>query len=530
MDNFKVLFCPFGGRKARPTLGQVHSTGGFDRSSFGSEKSQSSARPKSTCDSPSRFIHRHALDSVRLQIKVVGLLLVTLATPIYLVGCGGAASTSSKLTPPSATSIDSGTTPPATTPAPAVSITASPASITAGSSSTLTVTATNSTQVTVVGGDGSRYNLSSNGGTHSVSPATATTYTATATGDGGSASANATLTVTAPPTSGPAATPAPTVSITASPASITAGSSSTLTVTATNSAQVTVSGTDGSRYTLSSSGGTHAVSPATATTYTATATGDGGSASANAMLTVTAPIPVDPVGNVISNIQTTSGKWSSFGQVGPYYVDCSPSPCEGIAWSMKHNITLPSLSNDATRFSLGGTTPYGDVLFTAALIGYSTAEIQDVDHTLLPTLHNFTYDTDFYVTDASITQALEFDISYWLGSTAGMTFGTECNYLGDKSWDIWNNGTGHWVSTRIPCKLVNGWNHLTIQVKRQSDNSTLYQSITLNGTTYTLNKSYPGMASPHSTWWGINVNYQMDGNSKQSANVTYVDNLNFTYW
>ena len=81
--------------------------------------------------------------------------------------------------------------------APTVSMSANPASITAGNSSTLTVTATNSTQVTVSGTDGSTYNLQPAGGTQSVSPAATTAYTATATGVGGKASATATVTVTA---------------------------------------------------------------------------------------------------------------------------------------------------------------------------------------------------------------------------------------------------------------------------------------------------------------------------------------------
>jgi phospholipase C len=79
---------------------------------------------------------------------------------------------------------------------PTVTIAANPASINQGAPSTLTVTATQATQVTVTGSDGSSYNLSSTGGTQSVSPTMTTTYTADATGSGGNASANTTVTVT----------------------------------------------------------------------------------------------------------------------------------------------------------------------------------------------------------------------------------------------------------------------------------------------------------------------------------------------
>jgi hypothetical protein len=52
---------------------------------------------------------------------------------------------------------------------------------------------------------------------------------------------------------------------------------------------------------------------------------------------------------------------------------------------------------------------------------------------------------------------------------------------------------------------------VTIQAQRGSDNSLLYESIELNGTPYAIKKTFPpGVCS--SNWWGMTVNYQMDGN------------------
>jgi len=194
---------------------------------------------------------------------------------------------------------------------------------------------------------------------------------------------------------------------------------------------------------------------------------------------------------------------------------------------MQPSITLPSLSNNATQFNLGGTTPYGDVLFTTEVIGYKSQQWKDSSHTLLPTLHNFTYDADFYVTDISITQTLEFDITMYMNGVE-MIWGTQCSHLGDHDWDIYDNANHKWVTTGVPCKMVNGWNHLTIQVQRGTGNALFYKSIALDGTTYTLNTTYgPGKAS--AGWWGVTVNYQMDGNSKPAPNTTYVDNLSLTF-
>lgn len=232
-------------------------------------------------------------------------------------------------------------------------------------------------------------------------------------------------------------------------------------------------------------------------------------------------------GKVLSNLQA-SGGWRSYGQFAPDYTDCT-SNCSGVNWSMWQHQGSPSLSGNASRFNIGGSTPYSDVLWTNAVIGQNTTQnIPDSNHTLLPTLHNFTYEASFFVTNASITQVLEFDVNMYMNG-AGMIWGHQCNHLGDGDWDIWDNTSAKWVSAGAPCKFVNGWNHVTIQVQRQSNNTLVYKSITLNGVTYSINRNFEPFPVSGG-WWGITVNYQMDGNRYQSSNSTYVDNFSLTYW
>jgi hypothetical protein len=227
-----------------------------------------------------------------------------------------------------------------------------------------------------------------------------------------------------------------------------------------------------------------------------------------------------------SNLQTNEG-WDSWGQLPPAYVDCSP--CSGLSWSTKYGITSPSESGDATQFNTSGTTPYGVVLWYNPVIGqFSTQGLPDLNHTLVPSLHNFTYDTDVYVTNAAVTQALEFDVAMYM-SGIKMFWGTQCDHLGDGNWDVLNNVSPAWVSTGVHCSLLNGWNHITLQFQRESNNDLLYQSITLNGVTSNINETYAPATAPAS-WYGITVNYQMDGNYNQAANTTYLDNLTLTYW
>lgn len=172
--------------------------------------------------------------------------------------------------------------------------------------------------------------------------------------------------------------------------------------------------------------------------------------------------------------------------------------------------------------------PEADVLFTTTLVGEDSPYASDADHSLLPTMHHFTYDADFYVTDPSVVNALEFDISLWMDGIAGMTFGTECNYLGDGDWDVWNNAIGAWTDTGTPCKLQSGWHHVTLQFKRESDNSTTYEAIVLDGTTYSMNSNYPPTTAP-AGWWGLAANFQMDSDQDGDPVTAYVDNMSITY-
>src|SRR3984957_4181299 len=237
--------------------------------------------------------------------------------------------------------------------------------------------------------------------------------------------------------------------------------------------------------------------------------------------------PVTSTANTFSNLQHSSG-WSSFGQGPPDFIDCSPSPCDGISFSMSPGISSPSMSGNATQFNLGGTAVYTDALFNNHLIGsLSSQGMPDTNHTQVPSYHNFTYDVYFYGTNLELSQAVEFDINQFFNNM-GFIWGHECRIAGGHEWDVWNNLTAQWTPTGIACNPVdNAWNHLTIQVQRTADNQLLYQSITLNGVTSTLNQYYDPGSAPG--WYGVTVNYQMDGNSQQSPYSVYLDDLTFTY-
>jgi PKD repeat protein len=195
----------------------------------------------------------------------------------------------------------------AATPAPTVTLTATPNSVTLGQSSTLSWSSTNTTSCTASGAWNGSEALSG-GVVETPTVAGAQTFTLTCTGAGGSATATATLTALAP------VIPAPTVALTANPGSITVGQSATLTWTSTNATSCSASNGWSGTEALT---GTQAVTPAaTGTTlYTLTCSGGGGSASASAPLVVSAA-PAPTVRLSASSTSITIGQsvivtWSS---------------------------------------------------------------------------------------------------------------------------------------------------------------------------------------------------------------------------
>jgi hypothetical protein len=231
-------------------------------------------------------------------------------------------------------------------------------------------------------------------------------------------------------------------------------------------------------------------------------------------------------GKTFYALQKSAG-WTGYGELPPVWDICSAcSPA--VIWSMTQGIASPSVSGSAMATYVAGQTPYSNALWNNHLIGdFSSQGLPDPNQTLSSTLHNFTYEVSFFGANLEASQALEFDINQFVGGKS-FIWGNECRVASGHQWDVWNNAANAWVPTGIACNPAsNSWNHLVIQVQRTSDNRLLYQSITLNGQPGTLNKYDNPTAS---SWNGITINYQLDGNIKQQSYTVLLDNLNFTYY
>jgi hypothetical protein len=222
--------------------------------------------------------------------------------------------------------------------------------------------------------------------------------------------------------------------------------------------------------------------------------------------------------------------WKAYGEYAPKYNICK-SCGGGVTYAIDYGHSSPSLSGSSTKFSLGGTTPYSDALFVKPAIGNMPNDvIDDSNKKIVNTIHDMVYDVYFWGGDLSVSQVLEFDVSMFFNGHS-LIFGTQCRIAGGHAWDIWNSSTKHWVSANVSCNPKSqAWNHVQVQFHRSSTGNKLtYKSITLNGKTVTINRTFDPATAP-SDWWGITLNFQMDGNKYQKDYSIYLDKMNFKYW
>lgn len=245
--------------------------------------------------------------------------------------------------------------------------------------------------------------------------------------------------------------------------------------------------------------------------YTASETVTVGSSSSTSTSTSSSS-----TGKTIYNVQQMSG-WQSCSSCAS-----TPSGTGGsvAGYSMTQNISSPSLDGKSSKFSIWGSTPYSDVLWYKSLtstIGSAYANA-----------HHFIYDAYYYIDKPQYAQSIEFDINQFVNGHK-LVFGTQCNLLNGHQWDYWNNRNNAWVHSGVYCGTPSAytWHHVILEVERVSGDELHYISVTVDG-----NKSYldkydaPGSTS----WTGVTVNFQLDGDYAQHDYNVWVDKFNFIYW
>jgi hypothetical protein len=215
-------------------------------------------------------------------------------------------------------------------------------------------------------------------------------------------------------------------------------------------------------------------------------------------------------GNTITNIQQLSG-WNS----------CSR--CAGAGsnipiaqYSMTQYVGSPSLTGSAAHFWLGGSSPYANAIWWKNLSAGSNAT-------------HFTYDLYFYIDNAAAAEALEFDFNLSYNGRY-YVFGTQCSPLWSHNWDTWDMNAGSWNHTGISCPTFPAytWNHVTLQFERTWDNKLHFVSIAMNGDQHYVDRYVDSQGTGYSN--GVSVDFQMDGNSRQTDYSVWLDRVNLSYY
>lgn len=239
----------------------------------------------------------------------------------------------------------------------------------------------------------------------------------------------------------------------------------------------------------------------------------GNEASTSFHLNITQPQTPETITNVqsIPNWEPCSAK---FPPGHPRAGQICAAGLGDAASTMTENQSSPSLSGASAHFTMGGTAPYSNELYTKFLGGGSQ-----------PT--HFVYDMYFMIDHPEFAQALEFDVNQAFNNVRWV-FGTECNFKDSGRWDVWDGVKG-WQPTTVPCKPfpANQWVHLVWTFERVGQ-QVHYISLAIDDQVYPLDLYYSN--APNWTMESIDVAFQMDGDYRQDPYNIWIDKVSFTAW
>jgi hypothetical protein len=223
--------------------------------------------------------------------------------------------------------------------------------------------------------------------------------------------------------------------------------------------------------------------------------------------------PMPPSGaKLIDNIDSQSG-WG-------HCTDCAADPSDPTPpiaqWSFTQYQNTPSKDSSSTKLWIGGNTPYANALHWKKFGDQSAYK-------------NFIWEFWIYGnSDLNNAQNIEFDLFQAVSGRKYM-FGTQCNYW-KKIWQGWDETLNKWIDTSVPCpKFPTGqWNRIKWYLQRTSDNRTHYISVTVNNTTYKLDRYWPSK----STSWGntFGVQFQQDLNGSAADHTMWIDRVRVWMW
>lgn len=187
---------------------------------------------------------------------------------------------------------------------------------------------------------------------------------------------------------------------------------------------------------------------------------------------------------------------------------------------MLQHETTPTMDNHTAQYYLGKTTDgnhnYANALFYKRLTPNTSAK-------------NFKLDFYIYVHDFTVIQGLEMDVFFSQGGKKNY-FLTECDGRGNyrNTWQVSDAVRDQWQHTGLSCVVQPyAWNHVVLQFQRNSDGSTKFVSVSMNGVQHYVNRTY---AAENVNSSEMNAAIQLDGDERQDPYSVWVDKMTLTSW
>lgn len=178
------------------------------------------------------------------------------------------------------------------------------------------------------------------------------------------------------------------------------------------------------------------------------------------------------------------------------------------------------MDGKTAEYHLGKTTDgdhnYSNVLFYKRLTPNASAK-------------NFKLDFYVYVHDPTVIQGLEMDIFYTQNGKKNF-FLTECDGRGNhrNTWQVSDAVHDSWQHTGLSCVMHGySWNHVVLQFQKNSNGTTKFVSVSMNGDTHYVNRTYGAKNVSGSE---MNAAIQLDGDEHQDPYSVWVDKMALTSW
>ncbi len=213
-----------------------------------------------------------------------------------------------------------------------------------------------------------------------------------------------------------------------------------------------------------------------------------------------------------------STTYSHIESMGSGWGSCASTSCAGGGGSgsyyVKTGVSSPSLDGASALFHISPSSQFYNGLWWRRMTGNT-----GVSH--------FTMDMYQRLDNPAASQAIEYATNQYLNGW--YKFSTQCSFAGGV-WRVWDSYNRHWVNTSVPCRrpAANTWQHLTFQYAR-ANGKAVFVSITINGQTYYVNKSFSPQQTSGSNG-DIGIHYQLDGNSSKTAYSSWIDKWSLTIW